>query len=319
MRRAEVRRLSVEGFDAYAVENPQLCAVVVPALGGRVWTVEDRRRERQWIWHRDDVPLAVSPLGAPYDDVWAGGWEELFPNDAPGSFEGRDLPDHGEWWTMSWEPVETASGDRALLSMRATSTCLRASCFKSVYLDADGAALRVRYRISSEEALPFHFLFKQHLAIHITSACQLVVPGGVVEPVDPAFGSFLRRPERFRWPVTTDEGSRVDLGVVHPRSSRTREFLYVRDLPEPWCGVTDLERSAWLRLEWDAQHLPYLWLFLSYGGWRNTYTAVLEPCTNLPKDLATAEHLGQCARLEPGHDFSTEVVLTLGGGTECRP
>src|SRR5207342_190488 len=128
-----------------------------------------------------------------------------------GSFEGRDLPDHGAWWTMSWEPVETASGDRALLSMRATSTCLRASCFKSVYLDADGAALRVRYRISSEEALPFHFLFKQHLAIQITSACQLVVPGGVVEPVDPAFGSFLRRPERFRWPVATDERSRVDL------------------------------------------------------------------------------------------------------------
>ena len=56
-----------------------------------------------------------------------------------------------------------------------------------------------------------------------------------------------------------------------------------------------------------------VWLFLSYGGWRDIYTAVLEPCTNMPKDLADAVRLGQSARLTPGEEFVTTVSVTLSG------
>jgi hypothetical protein len=54
-------------------------------------------------------------------------------------------------------------------------------------------------------------------------------------------------------------------------------------------------------------------LFLTYGGWRDCYTAVLEPCTNMPKDLAEAVHAGQSARLDAGDVFHTSVAVTMGG------
>ena len=85
---AIVSRGSVGEFETIVLENSHLRAVIIPALGGRVWELEDRIRGRQWIWHREDVPLKASPIGAVYDDVWAGGWEELFPNDAPGMVRG---------------------------------------------------------------------------------------------------------------------------------------------------------------------------------------------------------------------------------------
>lgn len=66
-------------------------------------------------------------------------------------------------------------------------------------------------------------------------------------------------------------------------------------------------------MAFDRQAVPYLWLFLSYGGWRNTYTAVLEPCTNMPKDLADAVRAGQSARLMPGEVFATTVSVSLQG------
>ncbi len=59
--------------------------------------------------------------------------------------------------------------------------------------------------------------------------------------------------------------------------------------------------------------VPYVWFFLTYGGWRGLYTAVIEPCTNMPKDLAEAARLGQSARLEPGEEFSTTVSVALTG------
>ncbi|HWR97518.1 MAG TPA: hypothetical protein VN317_03780, partial [Candidatus Methanoperedens sp.] len=93
MTAAVVSRSRVGEFEALVLENARLRAVILPKLGGRVWELEDRVRDRQWIWHREGVPLAAAPAGAVYDEVWAGGWEELFPNDAPGPFEGRTLPD----------------------------------------------------------------------------------------------------------------------------------------------------------------------------------------------------------------------------------
>ena len=105
--------------------------------------------------------------------------------------------------------------------------------------------------------------------------------------------------------------------VIPHRSSRAREFVYVRDLPQPWCGVEDERQGASIRMDFNASKLPFVWLFLSYGGWRNVYTAVLEPCSNLPKDLSEAVRLRQSARLEPGQEFRTTVSVTLCGRSEA--
>jgi hypothetical protein len=295
------------------LENDHVRAVILPELGGRVWTLEDRRRNRQWIWHRPGVPLAHVGTDAVYDDVWAGGWEELFPNDAPGMFEGRSLPDHGEWWTMAWRASTSTSAAAACVRLAATAHVVRTECAKEFTLAHDGSALTVTYRLRSLEQEPFHFLFKQHLPVDITPNCRLRLPGGSVEAVDPAFGTLLQGRGPYTWPETGRTNDRhADLCVIPPQSSAAREFVYVDDLPAPWCGVDDLDRQASLRMEYDAGRFPYVWLFLSYGGWRETYTAVLEPCTNRPKDLTRAVELGQSARLSPGEEFVTSVTVRLG-------
>lgn len=306
----------VDEFEAVVLENSVLRAVIIPALGGRVWELEDRARGRQWIWHREDVPLKATPMGAIYDDVWAGGWEELFPNDAAGLFEGRELPDHGEWWTTPWAVDDASSGSVAGVQLRATSTVVKTSCSKEFRLASDAATISVRYRIRSDEPEAFHFLFKQHLPIQLTPGCRLLLPGGRVQAVDPSFGTILPGPEPFDWPLARKDGQVTDMRVIPHRSNRAREFVYVRDLPQPWCGVEDGRHGASIRMTFDRGELPFVWLFLSYGGWRDTYTVVLEPCSNMPKDLSEAVRLRQAARLEPGQEFQTMVSVRLAGLTE---
>ena len=293
------------------MENAHVWAVIVPALGGRVWELVDRARMRQWIWHRHDVALARSPSGACYDDVWAGGWEELFPNDARGDFEGRSLPDHGEWWTTAWEPTVRTDEKGAVVSLTAETRSVRASCVKEFSLARDASTLRITYRIRSAERTPFHFLFKQHLPVAITADCRLALPGGTVTVVDPTFGTLLPETGPFAWPLAAGGCRRVDLARIPEQSDGHREFIYVADLPEGWCGIDDHALGASLRLRYDRDRFPFVWLFLAYGGWRGCYTAVLEPCTNMPKDLPTAVRLGQSAELEPGAVFETSFELTV--------
>jgi len=177
----------------------------------------------------------------------------------------------------------------------------------------------VTYRIRSEEDRPFHFLFKQHLPVAITSYCRLLLPGGRVEPVDPAFSTLVKDGRPFAWPFASISGDSVDLRTIPTAASRLQEFVYVRDLPEAWCGVEDLARGAALRMDFDGAAFPYVWLFLTYGGWRNLYTAVLEPCSNMPKSLTDAVRLGQSAELLPGQEFITTVSVTLSGTTATGP
>jgi hypothetical protein len=307
---ATVKRSNTCGFESFTLENPAVRATVVPSLGGRIWELTDRERDRQWIWHREGVGLSRADAGAPYDDVWAGGWEELFPNDAPGSSEGRTLPDHGEWWAKSWNVIDATGGETATLRLTSEMDVIRARCTKEIRLERASAAVHVSYRIESLEPSPFHFLFKQHLPIAITPQCRLSMPGGEVIPVDPNFGT-LRNRERFSWPGGRAANT-VDLSIVPPVESRAREFVYVLGVPEGWCGADDTPCGASLRFTFDRQTFPYVWLFLTYGGWRDCYTAVLEPCTNFPKELGAAVARGQSALLKPGEAWETQVSVILG-------
>lgn len=305
MRLLETR---VGGFDAVVLENRVVRAVVIPELGGRVWELIDRRRDRQWIWHRPDVPLERAAAGASYDDLWAGGWEELFPNDAAGCFEGRELPDHGEWWMAAWH-VTKADGSSGL-RLETTTSVRRTQCMKEFVVD--GNELRVSYRIRSLEAELFHCLFKQHFAVSLNPFCRLELPGGRGTVVDPSFGTLAGGAKPFAWPTAVrPDGTIVDLTVVPPQHSAAREFVYVDALPSGWCGVHDAEAGVRLRMQFDSAQLPFVWLFLAYGGWRNCYTAVLEPCTNMPKDLAAAVRNRQSLALSPGGIFTTRVTVRL--------
>lgn len=308
---ATVTRDVIAGFDVLLLENSRVRATIIPSLGGRVWELEDRVRGRQWIWHREGVHLAALPSGASYDDVWAGGWEELFPNDAPGEFEGRMLSDHGEWWTTAWTIAEASGGTEAVVRLVADMCIRKASCTKEFRLGAEADTIHVSYRIESREQEPFHFLFKQHLPIAITPSCELALPGGSVTAVDPAFGTMLPGAGPFFWPLARgNDLDAVDLRRVPPPGAE-REFVYVTELSESWCGVDDPSVGASIRMRFDHGRMPFLWLFLSYGGWRDCYTAVLEPCTNMPKDLAEAVRAGQSALLEPGTVFEASVAVTL--------
>jgi hypothetical protein len=195
----------------------------------------------------------------------------------------------------------------------AQTSCIRTQCTKTYILEDDEAKITVNYLIKSYENQPFHFLFKQHLAIGVTPDCKLSLPGGRVQKVDPSFGTLLPAGGPFDWPYAGEGDKAVDMQNIPSRSRMAREFVYVKNLPQPWCGVQDLRRKASIRMGFDPRDLPYVWLFLAYGGWRDLFTAVLEPCSNMPKDLSEAVRLKQSACLEPGQEFTTSVSVTLAG------
>ncbi|MBI2385628.1 MAG: hypothetical protein HYV14_06405 [Elusimicrobia bacterium] len=295
-----LRRAVDSGREVWRLDNGLVRADILPGFGGRVWTLTDVARGVDWVWKSPKVALAVPAPGASYDDSWAGGWEELFPNDAPGDFDGRTLPDHGEWWSRAWTAdVLEDTAHRAEVRLRLETRSAKASCEKIVGLDAGARSLRVRYRIENREKTPLRFMLKQHLAAAVRPGDRLELPGGTVHRVDPSFSTLVKA-SPAPWPAE----------FVLPPAGKDKEFVYVADLPEGWAGIRRPDGAA-LRMSFDLKAFPHCWFFMDLGGWRGHYTVVVEPCTNWPKDLAEAAAAGRCAVLPPGGVFETAVEAAL--------
>jgi hypothetical protein len=102
--------------------------------------------------------------------------------------------------------------------------------------------------------------------------------------------------------------------MINSHNSGLKDFIYVNDLTEGWCAITDRKNQLGMGLVFPKEIFTSLWLFLTYGGWRNLYTAILEPCTAYPKDLETAIRTENCGHIEPLDVMQFETLMTVYTG-----
>lgn len=288
-------------LNSHVLTEGRISVTVIPALGGRITSLIDLKVGREWLWRNHHNPLQPVPPGAEYDSVWQGGFEELFPSDAPMIQGDLNIPDHGELWTAAWDVTES-SGSSLTMSIVGPVTGVEVS----KELTVSESALQIKYQLQHNGDADLPFLFKLHPAFAIDEHCRIDMPGGLVEKVESGFGNLIPDGSEEGWPTS------ADLARCRPWSSETNEFVYVSELPEGRCGLTDLQRESWVRLGFSREQFPFCWLFLTYGGWRRHNVVVLEPCSNYPKDLEEAIAHGTHARLRPGELQSYEVAVSVG-------
>jgi hypothetical protein len=292
------------------LENDRIRLTVRPDLGGRIDQLVDRRSGRSWLYHPPGYAGAARdlPLGASFDDNWGGGRDEVFPNDAPGPFQGRELVDHGELWGRAWEVLESAP---RRVRMRLACRTVPADVEKTVEVPREGAEARVRYFLVSrgETALPH--LFKLHAAVAVDPGDRLLLPQCDIEPVTLEFSTVIGREGRTPWPTARSRsGETIRIDTVPPRQADGQEFVYASGLAEGWCGVGNPRTATALVFRFDRRELPYVWLFQSYGRWRGHHVVVVEPAATMPYDLGAALARGTCAVLPPRG--RTEIAVVAG-------
>lgn len=272
----------------------------------------DLRTGKNWLWHPPGYSTAPRQLPAEpcFDDCWQGGWEEMFPNDAACDFRGRRLLDHGELWSRPWSLIEKNT-DKSLAFSCLCET-IHASVEKTITLSPERPALELRYRFKSlsDQDQPFHF--KLHPALAIEPGDQIEMPRCQMEPVTLDFSTILGNSEKSAFPFgRSKSGAPVQIDSVPEPTAGLREFVYCSDLEEGWCGIQSRRTGSRLKLTFDSADFPYVWLFLSYGGWKGNQVAMLEPCTNIPYDLETAVRGGTSAILKARaiREFKVSVEL----------
>jgi hypothetical protein len=299
------------GLRALVVENSQLRLVILPELGGKLWSLVYKPYDREIFWRHPRVEPRPAPYGAAYDDFFSGGWDELFPNDAAVTIDGDPYPDHGEWWSLpfQWE-ITRRSDEEVTVHLWRSGVVTTTRIDRWVTVRAGEPKLHLRYRIHNEGLRPLDFLWKLHPALAITPSARIELPQSRVLPA----GFFTERldGQPFTWPEARGaDGQPVDMRAVPPPTSQTTDFYYATELAAGWCALTDGESGVGFGLAFDPRVFRSIWVFAPYGGWRGLYALLLEPCTGYPYQLDAAVAQGSASRLAPGAALETEVTAVL--------
>jgi hypothetical protein len=293
------------------LENRFLRIVLLPQLGGKIWQITYKPLDAALLWNNSRILPARLPMNSRYDDVWCGGWDELFPNDEVATIEGETYPDHGEVWTGEWkaEPFETDQAVGVLLRFDTPISSLRME--KKITLRRGESCLHFEHKLTNLGGSEFPFLWKLHPAFAVSPKHRIDFPAMKVN-LEPAFAGTLQGAgSPFDWPTAQIGAKRIDLRHIPGIDERQLYFFYGTELKAGWCALTNTETGLACGLQFDAAVFRSCWLFASYGGWRNYNVAVLEPATGYPFNFEAMRDAGRASTLSPGASLSTKVLFTV--------
>jgi len=316
-----LREEKTRDLTRWRLENARVALTVFPELGGKVYDLVYKPLNRNILWHNDHVPLSRVEFGAAFDDVFMGGWDELFPNDEEAVIEGYQFPDHGEVWSIPWRCRPQRSREEVSVLLEVTGPVSGVHLQKRISLrTVDPDRIHFRHRLEHRGTRAFPFLWKLHPAFRISPHHRIHLPVNRMK-LDLEYSTTPDTDlEEFDWPICQDrEGKPVDMAKIPPRSSGSTLFAYGTGLKEGWFALTDLERDLGFSYRFPEALFPTCWLFASFGGWRSHYCLLIEPCSGYPYRLDEAVRMGTCPMLQPGQVIEFESVGTFfRGGTEIH-
>lgn len=305
---------SYRGLRVITLENDLLRLQILPEAGAKIWQITYLPLSADLLWNNSRIPPARHTIHACYDDVWSGGWDELFPNDEETAILGERYPDHGELWSGAWEAEPFTSADEVGVKLRFQTPVSAISVEKIITLRPGTACIHFTHCFKNLGSAAFPFLWKLHPAFNVTEQHRLDFPPMQVVR-EPAFpGTLAEAPLEFSWPYAQMRDREVDLRMVPRQDQGQLYFFYGDQMKSGWCALTNTATRLSCGLRFDPAIFPSCWLFASYGGWRNYNVAVLEPCTGHPLNFDALVASGRQRILQPDESLSTNVLFTVQEG-----
>lgn len=307
---------SYRGLRAVILHNEKLRVTVFPEVGARVFDIIHVPTQTNVLWHNPRVPLQRAPFGSRFDDYWAGGWDEVFPNDQESVVGGEKFPDMGEVWSQPWDYQTHEQGSSASVTTAVTTPISAAHVSRTLTLEKGSNNLTADYEIKNLSGDEIKFIWKIHAAFAINDYCTILArPGRVV--IDPRFRQLFDGAE-YSWPLAPMKGgTKRDMSQIR-LNDHDCTCQYLTELADNQVGFRDELNGLESRMTF-SKNLDNVWLFLSSGGWRNNYVAAIEPSTGYPHDLAEAIKQGHCSTLEGNGKLSARLVLCVDSIEKTEP
>lgn len=304
-------RWHLNGLGAVVLSNEQVRMVVLPELGGKIYSFEHRPTSREWMWQNARIAPSRVPFGSNFDNNWSGGADVLYPTCIPARWAGEEIPDSGEWWSIPWQAATASDDSGVTLTLTAGGRVLPTVATRTFRLEADRPEVTLGFETVNVGNAPVPFLLGFHPALAVKAGSSIDLAPGSVE-IEHASGPALGAPGlTYRWPhLVGGDGLERDMReVLPPRANVFAGHYFTPDAGDVWWALRDPDGGPGLALVAPGADFVGLWMWIVYGGWRGYHHLALEPWTSFPISLDEAVRKQTARWLEPGERFATELRM----------
>lgn len=308
-----------EAIERLVLENSALRVTILPSLGGKIASIQ-LMPDGEELLQQPLQPYAARTRYMSFDASDASGWDECLPSVAACEVQTAtgvaQIPDHGDFWQVAWRVV-AQSGNELTISADGFSLPLR--FIRTLRLD--GTRLHIAYTVENLSGEAVEYVWSAHPLFAVEEGDRIVLPDSVREVmVEGSAQNRLGEPgTRLAWPhVALQNQEIIDLTMAGKITDGVGDKLFTAAPHEGWCAIERKRLQRRVELRFDARELPYLGLWICYGGWpeRNTnrqQCVALEPCTAEGDSLAMAAEQGRARRLAPAAEDRWSLELNVGG------
>jgi hypothetical protein len=295
-------------MSAIRLQNELLDVSVLPGVGAKIYDLIERRTGHNFLWHNPRITPQPYPIEANFDNYWCGGWDDGFPTCEACTHNGEQYPNLGELRSLHWTvEAQDTSAEESSVTLSAFGPISPIKAQKRISLQK--LSLEVEFKIEHQGFLPLDYLWGTHPAYAVEPGCVIHIPartGIVGQANDPSLG---QPGQKYLWPFLKTVGRSTDMSTLQPKGPYSAGH-YATDLAAGWYAIEYPRLGIGLLFEFPLDLSPYLWLWLSYGGWRGYYLAVVEPWTSYPVTLSDAVASRTHRVLKPGEQivFKTRVT-----------
>lgn len=292
-----VTSLTFQGADALVLENESLKAVVLPAHGGKVASLQYLPAQFELLFQNPKGVFRQARCGDDFSDYEACGFDEAFPcvDACTVQVGGREVayPDHGELWSS---PFSAHPEDEAV-SLSFQSPLLDYRYQKRFSLD--GSALVCDYAIDNPTGDDIPALWVCHALVRAEPSMRILLPPEVVQVQNTFDSDHLGEAKRLL-PYPQAHGPRGPIALDRmPEDGQLKFYAHGR-VKAGWCGYEYPGQGVRVLLRSDPNALPYLGFWATAGGYRGDVNCALEPANGYYDSIPNALSFHACPILEAG-------------------
>lgn len=308
------------GQPALQLDTPAFRFVTVSGMGAKIVSLFDKTANREWLLPPIQRRFAPVAYGTSFVEQDMSGWDEMFPTiDAcsypvEGSYHEQALPDHGEVWTLPWQ-IDGVTDHSICLSTTGRALPYRLTRTAQA---VNAHRVRLAFEVINTGTEPFVALWAAHPQFSVDSQTRIKLPASVeevinVHPTD----EWGTAGQRYQWAeALSQQGTVHQLDHIGSADSHnSRKFYLPPDQPVTWAALQQVDTGAWIRLSWDAAHVPYLGIWVDEGTYNAAPTAALEPTTGYYDNLARAWKDNRVMHLHPNEPIRWHLDIEVGSGT----
>jgi hypothetical protein len=278
-----------QGFEVYVLTAEEVEIAVVPELGAKIISLKDLRTGREWMWHPPgELKLFRNHPGDAFSQSPLAGADECLPTIAPCSWQGRELPDHGEVWNAPWK-VDLEALEQGMLK---TSVRLEISPFDfERTIELRGNEIQINYQLNNCSPTERKFLWAMHPLLRLQAGDRLELPASTRALLNGA-----------AW---------ID-AVISAIPERNSAKIFAAPVSEGLAAIGNPVTGDRLEFEWSPVENDALGLWLTRGGWHGHHHFAIEPANANDDSLAVATARNHCGTVAGNSSVSWQLSLRVG-------